>query len=120
MAVVVVARGEDGDPGLRAVDEARRQELTPFLARWLEVDEAAALEFVRTVRSSRPMRQMISLVRAMSRRDTGTRRRGPWSMRFAGACAIIPRELLGEISLKDREAVLAHVEGWNAERSWRR
>lgn len=108
-------RWMEADPAGCAQWMAKRggKNLTPFLARWLEADEAAALEFVR----NRPIKQtdaaVISLVRAMSGRDTG--KALALVDEFAGRVQL-PRELLGEISLKDREAVLAHVEGWNVER----
>ena len=108
-------RWMEADPAGCAQWMAKRggKDLTPFLARWLEADEAAALEFVR----NRPIKQtdaaVIGLVRAMAGRDAS--KALALVDEFSGRVQL-PREMLGQISLKDREAVLGHVQSWNAER----
>lgn len=87
--------------------------LAPYLGRWLAADEAAALEFVRGLPLKPGDPAVTGLVAAMAGRDP------------AKALALLdefsarigfPRETMGQISLGDREAVVAHVKGWNGER----
>ena len=108
-------RWMEADPAgcARWMAKSGRSRMEPFLTRWLEADEAAAIAFVRGKPIKAHDRSVIGLVSAMARRDAA---KALALFDEFSSQVTFPREALGEIAKTDRDAVLAHVRDWNKER----